>query len=218
MRLVVGRWDWTTKSMSEFFPADRKLEKIEGGYLEKDNNAGNANFGITLAWMQEAWNKNKTDELLRQAIGFAEAPTPDTIKNLDPVLARKIRHRFWWEKFNCWKISDQRLATALYVCIFNTLRSMLVFRAALRECGANLPTGLVFRPEVMERTYQAANDLSLVYRRRPGTRLEEVFHGALGAVEAFKDHMRAHYKELAESNPDLYGDDLKGWLNRVDQL
>lgn len=120
--------------MSDFAPADRLLETLEGGFSPQDNSAGSVNFGIT-----EVWYRKVVDPTATSA----------TIKSLTRDAARELRRVYWWPMWG--RVADQKLAEALYVTAVNVgpkqatkllQRTLNTIAAALVEDGALGPKTL----------------------------------------------------------------------------
>ena len=175
--------------MAEFSQAIDALLRHEGGFAPSDNNRGAVNFGWTAATLKRLGLPHSTED----------------VRALTRERAAGLYAMHFWTPLRLSEIKDQRLAT-------------LVFSMAV-NMGPHKAVGMLQR---------SVND-ALDDTAAPG---KLAVDGALGprtvrAINAldpqlitlkYKGWLAGEYKRLAEGNPALYGDDLRGWLARLEEL
>ena len=181
-----------TQSMADFETAVEKLIEIEGGFSPRDNAAGAVSMGITSAFLKLIGRPHSAED----------------VKALTKADAKEIYREYFWRKFRLGGLLSQRMADALLICLVNMNPQEVIY--ALHEALAAAGRPVVFHP-IGKRdrvlgliTIGALNCLG------------EVQQGAL--LEDFKRRMVKYYESLAEEKPEKFGDDLGGWLNRVEKL
>lgn len=122
------------------------------------------------------------------------------VADLTPQDARDIYLKFFWTPSRIGELRDQELAETFFDAVVNLWSVRPV--KYLQNTANGLGAGLMVDGRCGALTIEALNRL-----------IDKGYREAL--LEGFKDHLETEYRRLANENPDLYGDDLSGWLGRI---
>ena len=178
--------------MAEFAPAVEKLLEVEGGFAARDNKNGAVNRGITSSFLKLIGRPYSTED----------------VRELTVEDAKVIYREYFWDKFRLGEINSQRMAEMLLSLTVNTDPQVVIcfLHFALEDVGhpvvrrdAPPSSRVIGTKTVMELNALSESD-------------------TLEVIERVKAAMKARYRRLAEKNPVEFGDDLTGWVRRVDGL
>jgi lysozyme family protein len=175
--------------MADFQKALAILLSHEGGFAPQDNTAGAVNFGITARFLKSLGLPHSTAD----------------VRALTKERASGLYAMHFWNPLRLKDVKDQKLATLIFSMAVNMgpKKAVRLLQAALNnlsECKGK-PERLAVDGALGPKTIAAVN----------GQLAEDV-------VGAFRKTAEGEYRRLAEANPSLYGDDLKGWLKRLESL
>jgi len=172
--------------MAEFDSAVEKLLELEGGFAPADNNAGAVNFGITQQFLRS----------------IGRPATVEDVRALTREEAIALYREYFWDRLRIGEIRDQRVAEMLFFAAVNMgpRYPIRYLQEALRELRRlrDVQVDGAIGPQ----TLSALNGLGP--------------NGTRAVVLSLKQKLQARYRDLAERNPALYGDDLRGWLARLE--
>lgn len=165
------------------------LLKHEGGYAPSDNSRGGVNWGWTAASLK----------------GLGLPHSDADVRALTRERAGGLYAVHFWTPLRLGEVNDQRLATLIFSMAVNMGpgRAARFLQKALNDVFAD-------RGE----TERLATDGAL------GPKTIRAINGmdAAALTLKYKAHLTGEYKRLALADPEMYADDLKGWLARLEAL
>ena len=144
-----------------------------------------------------AVNFGITQQFLRS---IGRPATVEDVRALTREEAIALYREYFWDRLRISEIRDQRLAEVLFFAVVNMgpSRPVRYLQQGLCELRSKVNVDGVIGP----RTLAAINKLGP--------------NQSAALLLSLKQKLLARYRELAERNPALYGDDLRGWLARLE--
>jgi len=146
-----------------------------------------------------AVNFGITQQFLRS---IGRPATLEDVRTLTREEAIALYREYFWDKLRIGEIHDQRLAEMLFFAAVNMgpSRPIRYLQEALRELRRDVQVDGAIGPQ----TLSALNGLDV--------------NETKAVVLSLKQRLQARYRDLAQRNPALYGDDLRGWLARLEAV
>lgn len=125
--------------------------------------------------------------------------TEADVRALTKAAATALYRRYFWDPLNLGHVVDQQLATLIFSMAVNcgAFTAVRLLQLALFELGYPIKIDGALGPK----TAGALNSAS-----------------SHDTIQAYKRRLTGRYQHLADAKPELYADDLGGWLNRLDAL
>jgi len=121
------------------------------------------------------------------------------VKDITVDQAKDIYKREFWDKYRLGSITSQRMANLLGHLMVNngTVTAIKMVQRALNSIGSKVTVdGIIGKVTIG--AINAADEASL--------------------IKALKSEAEFRYRTLAYARPDIYADDLNGWLRRLEEL
>jgi lysozyme family protein len=165
------------------------LLRHEGGYAPSDNARGSVNFGWTAASLK----------------GLGLPHTDADVRALTRERAAGLYAVHFWTPLRLNEVRDQKLATLIFSMAVNMGpgRAVRFLQKALNDDfeDRGATTRLAVDGKIGPKTILAINGMEPAH-----------------LILKFKAYLAGEYRRLAEAKPELYADDLKGWLRRLEEL
>lgn len=176
--------------MADFRPAiERLLTEERQKLVPDDNGKGAARWGITVEFARETLHVNEPERFVRE---------------LTRQQAFNIYLTHFWKKFRLGEIESQRIATIMLFAVVNM--------------GPDRPITYIQEACNAIRTRHTLAVDGRIGRFTLGA-INEIWYRGEDAegdlVVRVNNALREEYHRLARENPKKYGDDLRGWMNRV---
>lgn len=179
--------------MAEFSKSIETLLRHEGGFATNDNGRGAVNWGWTSQTLA----------------GLGEPSTVEDVRRMSRDRAIHLYRVYYWGPLQLDEIKEQRLATLIL--------SMAVNKQGPGKSGPAVRALQVSINDCLE-DREALQRVAV-----DGVMGRETLKAVNGAdqnrlLSTYKARLAGEYKRLALARPELYADDLNGWLRRLEEL